>query len=138
MGAAAGVDLAPAPTRVAQRAAVLAVALGPPLAISLAHPGSFLTVLQVRSACKVGHKAGMPVRLALRVWPRRHCGGLSEYASVARLRSGCGLMEVSDLSEFVYQGQAENWLAWQSVLLGGPGRLLMWAAWCARQWAGTA
>ena len=31
-----------------QRAAVLALALGPPLAISLAHPGSFLAVLQAR------------------------------------------------------------------------------------------
>ena len=54
VGAAAGRDLAPAPDRVLQRAAVLAVALGPPLAISLAHPGSFLTVLQVRRVCKAG------------------------------------------------------------------------------------
>ena len=53
-GAAAGRDLAPAPDRVLQRAAVLAVALAPPLAISLAHPGSFLTVLQVRRLCKAG------------------------------------------------------------------------------------
>ncbi|KAK9823067.1 hypothetical protein WJX81_006296 [Elliptochloris bilobata] len=46
VGAAAGRDLAPTQDRVLQRAVVLAVALGPPLAISLAHPGSFLAVLR--------------------------------------------------------------------------------------------
>lgn len=37
-----------------QRAGVLALALGPPLAISLAHPGSFLAVLQARRAACLG------------------------------------------------------------------------------------
>ncbi len=43
-----------------QRAGVLALALGPPLAISLAHPGSFLAVLQARRTACLG---GIPCLL---------------------------------------------------------------------------
>lgn len=65
-----------------QRAGVLALALGPPLAISLAHPGSFLAVLQARRAACLG---GFPCLLCCHL-PSIRCPMLRS-ACIAGLNS---------------------------------------------------